>query len=146
MTGLTNMRHELFCQELAKGKTQEAAYIAAGYAVKGARANASTLIANHNILDRIAVLKQQGAERAATTIASLVEELEVARLKAMAADTVQASAMIAATMAKAKLLGLLTDRIVEPSTGPLKIEYVVPAPYKHVEGYSSGAIDFGSTC
>ena len=47
-------------------------------------------------------------ERHEVTIDGLTKELELARLKASEAG--QASAMVAATMGKAKLHGLLTDK------------------------------------
>jgi phage terminase small subunit len=41
MPVLSNSKHELFAQELAKGKTADAAYVSAGYSPN--RGNATTL-------------------------------------------------------------------------------------------------------
>lgn len=48
---LKNPKHELFAQELAKGKSQDEAYRLAGYAP--ARSNASALFRNNNISSRV---------------------------------------------------------------------------------------------
>lgn len=61
---------------------------------------------------RIAELREVVMERHKITIDTLLAELEEARQKAMNADTPQASAAVAATMGKAKLLGL-DKKIVE---------------------------------
>jgi hypothetical protein len=60
------------------------------------------------IRGRIDELLARGAERAEVTVASLLEELEVARQLAMQKG--QASAAVQATMGKAKLTGLIVDR------------------------------------
>jgi hypothetical protein len=54
MAALSNHKHELFAQALAKGETADAAYVMAGY--KENRGNAATLKANQNIADRVAEL------------------------------------------------------------------------------------------
>lgn len=110
MPVLPNARHERFAQELAKGKTQEAAYIAAGYAPASAEQNASRLISNDKVAARVAELKERAAEKVEWNIADAVRELEEARLTAKLADTPQTSAMVAATMGKAKLLGLVVEQ------------------------------------
>jgi hypothetical protein len=53
-------------------------------------------------------LQQRGAERAEVTVASLIADLDEDRKLARGAG--QASAAVSATMAKAKLLGLVIDR------------------------------------
>lgn len=99
-----NARHERFCQELATGQSQCAAYQAAGYSPR--RDAASRLSANANIQARVRELKAAGAHLAAVTVADLVAELELARVTALRADTPQTAAAISATMGKARLLGL----------------------------------------
>lgn len=49
-----NPKHELFAQELAKGKSADEAYQLAGY--KANRGNAATLKQNQSILDRVSEL------------------------------------------------------------------------------------------
>lgn len=61
MPVLDNARHERFAQELAKGKSQADAYIAAGY--RGDKTAASRLSTNVNVQARIAELKSAIAER-----------------------------------------------------------------------------------
>ncbi|MDH3700044.1 MAG: terminase small subunit [Alphaproteobacteria bacterium] len=59
MSVLANVRHEIFCGLRAEGKTATAAYIEAGYSEGGARANASRLIANENIMARILEIRTE---------------------------------------------------------------------------------------
>lgn len=105
MPVLKNARHERFAQELAKGSTQEEAYQAAGYSMKGARANACRLLtANDSIAARVTELKGRAAEKVEWGIADAVRELEEAR--SLAFQVGQASAAVAATRAKLEALGL----------------------------------------
>ena len=70
---LKNPKHELFAQELAKGKTQDEAYVAAGY--KPSEQNASRLNRNDKVADRVKELMQKGAERTEITIERVINEL-----------------------------------------------------------------------
>lgn len=108
MAALSNPRHERFAQELAKGKTADGAYVAAGY--KENRHNAAALARQEHISTRVAEITERGAIRAEITVASLLEELEQARAAALGAETPQSSAAVAASMSKAKLLGLIVDK------------------------------------
>lgn len=109
MQVLSNPKHELFAQGLAIGKTQEQSYIAAGYCANDARAKASRLMAtNGNILGRVQELQQGAALKAELTIDDIVNELETARQAALANNN--PSAMVSATMGKAKILGLIVDK------------------------------------
>ena len=69
---------------------------------------ASKLRNNTKITLRILELQELAQERHSITVDSLTDELEKARKTAQKAG--QASAMVAATMGKAKLHGLLTDK------------------------------------
>ena len=69
---------------------------------------ASKLKNNPKITLRIEELQELAQERHSITVDSLTDELENARKTAQEAG--QASAMVAATMGKAKLHGLLTDK------------------------------------
>lgn len=60
MPALTNPKHELFAQELAKGRTQIEAHEAAGY--KPHRGNASALAQDKNILERVSEIQSERAE------------------------------------------------------------------------------------
>lgn len=103
---LDNPRHERFAQALAKGKTSDEAYQLAGYAPN--RGNASTLKAKQNIEARVSELLNRGAERAECTVASIINELEEARTLARGIE--QPSPMVAASMGKAKVAGLLVEK------------------------------------
>jgi hypothetical protein len=78
---LRNPRHERFAQELATGKTADAAYGLAGY--RENRSNAARLSANQDIEKRVAEIQAAGAELAAITVETLIAEAEAARSKAM---------------------------------------------------------------
>lgn len=108
MAALANPRHERFAQELAKGKTADAAYVDAGY--KTNRHNAAALGREKHISTRVAEIQERGAVRAEVTVASLLDELEQARVAALTAETVQSSAAVSASMSKAKLLGMIVDK------------------------------------
>ncbi len=103
---LPNPRHEAFAQALAKGKTADEAYALAGY--KPDRGNASRLTANDSIQTRVAELQGRVAKKVEVTVESLAAELEEAR--ALAKGEKQSSAMVSATLGKAKLFGLIIDK------------------------------------
>ena len=69
---LENPKHEIFAQELAKGKTAEDAYAFAGF--KPSRANASTLKKNQNILNRVAELHAEREHIHAKAIEKAIED------------------------------------------------------------------------
>jgi hypothetical protein len=83
-------------------------------------------------------LQQRGAVRAEITIADLVKELEEARQAAASAEIVQSSSMVSATMGKAKLLGLVVDKLAGADGGPLTVQYLKPRATQPDEGYDSG--------
>jgi phage terminase small subunit len=70
--------------------------------------NASKLLSDAKVAQRVAELQQEHRERHAVTVDSLTQELEEARLVATAEK--QGAAMTSATMGKAKLHGLLVDK------------------------------------
>jgi phage terminase small subunit len=72
MPPLANPRHELFAQELAKGKTAREAYILAGYVGLG---NLSRLKNHPVIAARVEELLAQGARRTEVTAARTIAEL-----------------------------------------------------------------------
>lgn len=121
MAALTNAKHERFVQELTKGKSQVEAYEIAGY--RPSRSAASRLAEDVNICKRLAELQERAAVRVEMTVADILEELEQARQIAIKAQTPQASAMVTATMGKAKLLGMITDKgeISGPNGAPIPI-------------------------
>ncbi|WP_411914157.1 terminase small subunit [Bosea thiooxidans] len=70
---LSNPKHERFAQELAKGSSASAAYVAAGYAKSDS--NASRLSGNEKVRSRVEELLGEGAEKAGVTIERIVAEL-----------------------------------------------------------------------
>lgn len=107
MPVLANSRHERFAQELAKGASQIEAYTLAGY--EPIEANASRLIRNDKVMIRVAELKGAAAERAICTIHDIAAQLDEDRT--FARELENPGAAISATMGKAKVLGLLTDKV-----------------------------------
>lgn len=107
---LGNTRHERFAQGLAKGLSGKAAYCEAGYRSTGnaAEVGAAKLVRNGKITARVAELQARQVRRLDVTVESIVAELEEARAAAL--DHNQMAAAVAASLGKAKLLGLIVDR------------------------------------
>jgi hypothetical protein len=122
MPVLRNPRHEAFARAIFRGifepdlyPTRGTAYRAAGYRASGLRepggsaeVNASRLLKNAKILDRVRELQAEAAQEVKETIDKCVAELNEDRRDAKAQG--QHSAAISAVMGKAKLLGLVTDK------------------------------------
>jgi terminase small subunit-like protein len=107
---LRNVRHERFCLALAEGLSHTAAYQKAGYRqTASATANAARLITKDSIKSRLAHLQAMAARSTEITIESICRELDEANQIAKANG--QASAMVSASTLRAKLAGLLTERI-----------------------------------
>lgn len=106
MPALSNPRHERFAQELAKGKSQSEAYQAAGY--EPSEPNASRLTRNDKVQARVAELQERSALRVEVTQASLIEEAEQVRAKALEAG--QFSAAVAAIREKGVLAGIRVEK------------------------------------
>lgn len=101
--------------ELAKGETVEAAMLSAGYAPKTARTGQikhnGKLVAPLDHPGVAAIVDSMMAEArrsTQTTVHDLVAELSDAH--AIAKTNESPTAMVAATMGKAKLLGLIVDK------------------------------------
>jgi hypothetical protein len=103
---LKNSRQERFAQELAKGKSQLDAYVAAGY--KPDDGAACRLSGNVRVADRVAELKSRAAEKVVVTVADIAAQLDEDR--AFARRVESAAAAVSATMGKAKVLGLILDK------------------------------------
>lgn len=113
MASLT-LKQEAFCQAyIETGNASEAyrtAYAADKMKPETINVKASELLANGKITVRVAELRGEIKDRHNVTVDSLIAELEEARQAALAAETPQSSAAVAATMGKAKLVGL--DKVV----------------------------------
>jgi hypothetical protein len=108
LPALKNAKHELFAQLIAKGESQTRAYVAAGYAEKGARAHGARLAANGSVAARVAELQARAVERHDVTVDSLTRDLVGIREKAIASD--QPAAAVSATKLLAQIHGLLIER------------------------------------
>lgn len=120
---LANARHERFAQELVKGCSQSEAYRLAGYTPSTANeANASRLVRNDKVAARLAELKGEAAKEAVITAHDIARQLDEDRQ--FARELEAPSAAITATMGKAKVLGLLADRIEHTGKdgGPIQTE------------------------
>ena len=67
---------------------------------------ASNLLTNHNVTIRVQEIREELSKAAQIGLKELLAELEEARQAALTCDTPQSSAAVAASMGKAKLLGL----------------------------------------
>jgi phage terminase small subunit len=106
MAPLPNPRHEAFCRALATGKSQGEAYVAAGY--RRDDGHAARLAGNGKIKARVKELLGKAAQRILVTIDTIAKQLDEDRQ--LAYEQGQASAAVSASMSKAKLYGLVTDR------------------------------------
>jgi len=107
-----------FCHEYIKtGNASEAyrlSYEASNMKPNSVNRCASELMSNPMITSRIESLRNDAAKEAVITVHDLIKELEEARIAALTAQTVQASAAATATMGKARLLGL--DKLITENT------------------------------
>ncbi|MFB5077446.1 terminase small subunit [Raoultella sp. C349492] len=103
-------KQEAFCQAyIETGNASEAyrtAYAADKMKPEAVHVQAFKLQGNPKIALRIKELQGEIKQRHNVTVDSLLAELEEARKAALAAETPQSSAAVAATMGKAKLVGL----------------------------------------
>jgi hypothetical protein len=107
MPALKNQRHEKFCLALFQGATATQAYIDAGY--KPCRQNAARLMSKDDIRQRLAELQNETVATAKVTIESIYRELDEAA--AIARSKGQGQAMVSVATMRAKLAGLLTERV-----------------------------------
>lgn len=127
MSDLTPQR-EAFARAIAKGGTQADAYREAFPGSKKWKDNsvhiaASKLMADAKVTLRVDELRAKVVAKVVLTVENLIAELEEARAAALTAGpSPQSSAAVAATMGKAKLLGL-DKQVVElsgPGGGPIQ--------------------------
>lgn len=110
MPALENPRHELFAQEVAKGKSQDEAYKLAGYNVsdRSARAAASRLLTDVNITNRVIEIQKQAAVKSGVTLQWLLDQAQGIIEDARAAADFSAASQ---TLERAaKIAGLWVDR------------------------------------
>jgi hypothetical protein len=107
MGPLRNPRHEKFSLALAEGKPASTAYAEAGYSPHDG--NCIRLRGNERVKARLAELQAAAQRDSEVTIKSLLAELEEARQKATSLD--QMSAAVRSVEAKARISGLLVERV-----------------------------------
>ena len=139
MPALKNARWERFAQALAKGETTDAAYALAGYTPN--RGNATRLKAKEAVLGRLAEIQEKAAVRAEITAADIAKQLDEDR--EFARKVGSAAASVAATMGKAKVLGLIIDKGENTDTSTVTVQYVTakagPPPKTSDEDYETPA-------
>src|SRR5262249_31548399 len=122
MPALKNPRHEAFARAIFVGlfqpnpyPTHGHAYVAVGYRAKGvgeaggsAEVNASRLLKNAKIFDRVKELQQEAAELTKETAEKCVQELN--QLRKDAHSNKAYGAAVAAVMGKVKILNLIVDQ------------------------------------
>ncbi len=114
MPPLPNPRHERFAQALFKGQTADAAYEIAGY--KPNDGNRIRLKGNERVKARLAGLQAAAAKACEVTVQNLLNELEAARARADRLE--QLSAAVKTIDLKAKVSGLLVQRVEVGTAGP----------------------------
>jgi phage terminase small subunit len=103
-------KKQLFVAEYTVDWNATQAAIRAGYSKKTAYSIGNELLNKPEIQAAIKAHLDGRAKKCEVTAESLIAELEEARLIALGAETPQSSAAVAATMGKAKLVGL--DKVV----------------------------------
>lgn len=105
------IKQELFVAAYcSNGYNATKAAIYAGYSESSAGSIGSENLQKPEIIEAIDAHKLMMSKRCGITLQSLIDELEEARQAALGAETVQSSAAVAATQAKAKLTGM--DKLV----------------------------------
>lgn len=130
------LKQENFCLKYVEtGNASEAyraAYNAENMKAETVWSKASILLDTGKVAARVEELKAEHRKRHAITVDDLIAELEEARQAALAAETVQSSAAVGATLGKAKLLGMDKQIIDHTSSDgsmapPTRIELVAVA-------------------
>lgn len=85
---------------------------------------ACKLLADPKVTIRLEELREEAKNAHIVTVGDILRELEEARVIAMGGEKPQASAMVAATMGKAKVLGLIIDKAEVKDVTPKSIEQI----------------------
>lgn len=128
-------KQEVFCHAyIENGGNASAAYREA-YDAEDMQQNSvyvasSRLLSDPKVSLRVKELREELAYKHRLTVADLLRELEEARVAASTCETPQASAMTAATMGKAKLLGYDKPAVVKHEVsgvdgGPIKSDVTI---------------------
>lgn len=112
MPVLENAQHEAFARALAQGMSPTLAYERAGY--KRNTGNAARLKADDGVKKRVRELQEQAAADLVVTVDTVTAELEEVRRGAM--EDASWTAAVRAIEIKAKLHGVLVDRVKSETT------------------------------
>lgn len=131
-TNELTIKQEAFCQAFVQNKGNASEAYRAAYAVKNMKANAigveaCRLLADPRISLRVHNIRSDIAKRHELTVDSIIAELEEARELARSASNPNTSVMVAASMGKAKVAGLIKDKqeITGADGGPLDVSLKV---------------------
>jgi hypothetical protein len=116
---LKNPRHERFVALLLQGESAVDAHEHAGYGRDDG--NAARLRANPKVVERLTELQSQVAAETQVTIQGLLNELEAVRQKAT--DLKQLSAAVKAISEKAKISGLLVQKVEVGGPGSFSFDH-----------------------
>jgi len=133
MPTLKNQKWEMFAQALVEGKSANQAYVSAGY--KYNEGNSIRLKGNEKVSARVQELQASHVQRHNTTVDSLTNELEDARLSAM--DGSREGAAVSAIMGKAKIHGLGSEKYEHsgPDGGAIELEDVTDLELERRVGF-----------
>jgi terminase small subunit-like protein len=116
-------KQRVFVDEYVTDFNGKRAAIVAGYSEKSARFIASENLTKPNIAAAIDEKMKQSAKRNEVTLDLLISELD--RALAIARSEGQASAMIAAIMGKAKLMGFLNDKLIVSRRTEVSVHHTI---------------------
>ena len=126
--GKLTEKQEAFARFVAEGNTYSDAYRKSYSAEKmkftSVNVNASKLMSDTKISLRVIELQEAASERTKVTIESVTAELEEARMLAISTD--KAAAMVSASMGKAKVNGLLVDKVDADINGNVQVSISGP--------------------
>lgn len=105
---LKDSREEAYARELVTGKSQLAAYEAAGYSPDWG--NAARAFGRKRVRDRVTYLRERAADKAAVKVGHIAHQYDEDR--EFAREHGNAGAAVSATTGKAKVLGLLVEKKV----------------------------------
>lgn len=111
---LTQKQEMFAIAYIETGNASEAyrrAYNAANMKPESINVNACKLLADAKVAQRVDDLRKAQVERLSLTVDDLIAELDEARQIALTAAKPQSSAAVSATLGKAKLLGMLVDKV-----------------------------------
>lgn len=135
MAGLTPKQEAFALAYIETGNASEAyrrSYNASKMKPEVVHVKACELLASGKVAVMVRSLQDEAKKRHVITVDDILRELEEARAVAMSGERPQASAMVAATMGKAKVLGLASDKVVHqgdpenPIELSLRVSFVKP--------------------